>query len=215
MVTAESEWCAEAYMETDYQLLTDDSFIKKLAEYSTFLFFNRLRNSVSNDRAEKRVMALDTTSWHYFELPRLFNVGSTRDELMNKLTPGTQTPYITSSELNNGVTSYVDDISNFGERTITANRGGSVGFFFYQPMNYMATPVDVRVLTPNFEINPCYGIFLATVLQLEKYRFNYSRKMGTDRLKNLRIKLPVRDNEPDWEYIEAYIKSLPYSTNLE
>lgn len=34
------EWCAEAYMETDYSTLTDDDFIKSIKEYSAFKMLN-------------------------------------------------------------------------------------------------------------------------------------------------------------------------------
>ena len=39
-VTSEDEWCAEAYMETDYSTLCDEDFIKKLVDYSAFLVQN-------------------------------------------------------------------------------------------------------------------------------------------------------------------------------
>ena len=79
----------------------------------------------------------------------------------------------------------------------------------------MATPVDVRILTPKFEIDVFIGLFIKTVLQLEKYRYNYSRKMGSDRLSEFRIKLPSNKNNPDWNFMREYIKSLPYSKNLD
>ena len=31
------EWCAEAYMETDYSTLTDADFIRKMQDYAAFL----------------------------------------------------------------------------------------------------------------------------------------------------------------------------------
>ena len=34
------EWCAEAYMETDYSTLTDDDFIKTIKEYAAFKMLN-------------------------------------------------------------------------------------------------------------------------------------------------------------------------------
>lgn len=37
-VTAKDEWCAEAYMETDYSILTDDDFIKTIKDYVAFEF---------------------------------------------------------------------------------------------------------------------------------------------------------------------------------
>lgn len=39
-VTAEDEWCAEAYMETDYSTLSDNDFEKKIKEYIAFKFLN-------------------------------------------------------------------------------------------------------------------------------------------------------------------------------
>lgn len=162
----------------------------------------------------KEKISLNKSSFKRFNLTELFKISSTRDELPSKLAEGSLTPYITSSEFNNGITLYVGDKSDFGANTITANRGGSVGCFFYQPNNYMATPVDVRILTPTFSINPFNALFLITILQMEKYRFNYSRKMGTGRLNHLSILLPEKNGKPDFEFMENYIKSLPYSSSL-
>jgi type I restriction-modification system DNA methylase subunit len=39
-ITAEDEWCAEAYMETDYSTITDEDFIKKMRDYAAFLVQN-------------------------------------------------------------------------------------------------------------------------------------------------------------------------------
>jgi len=39
-VKAEDEWCAEAYMETDYSTLCDNDFIEKMREYAAFLVQN-------------------------------------------------------------------------------------------------------------------------------------------------------------------------------
>ena len=39
-VTFNDEWCAEAYMETDYSTLSEKDFIQKLVDYSAFLVQN-------------------------------------------------------------------------------------------------------------------------------------------------------------------------------
>ena len=54
-----------------------------------------------------------------------------------------------------------------------------------------------------------------TLIRKEKYRFNYGRKWETERMKESLIKLPIDKNgNPDFEFMENYIKSLPYSANL-
>lgn len=39
-VKAEDEWCAEAYMETDYSTITEDDFVNALRNYAGFLILN-------------------------------------------------------------------------------------------------------------------------------------------------------------------------------
>jgi hypothetical protein len=170
--------------------------------------------SIDEDSLNNKKLSLDVKTWKYFELVNLFEISASSDELMDDLSEGGTTPYITSTDDNNGVTSYVKEEPTNSAGTITANRGGSVGYFFYQPLPYKSTPVDVRILTPKFKINPYIGLFLKTILQLEKYRYNYSRKMGSDRLSEFRIKLPALNTQPDWQFMEDYIKSLPYSASI-
>ncbi len=40
IVTAEMEWCTEAYMETDYSVLSEDIFIQELKKYIAFKVLN-------------------------------------------------------------------------------------------------------------------------------------------------------------------------------
>ena len=173
-------------------------------------FLRENEGSLINEKIE-----LNVTNWKYFDLITLFDVSASSDPLITNLAEGGKTPYISSTEKNNGIYEYVDEIATNSGNTITANRGGSVGFFFYQPKEYMATPVDVRILTPKFVLNKYTGLFFTAILKQEKFKFNYSRKMGTDRLKQLKIKLPTnKTGQPDFEYIEKYIKSLPYSSSI-
>ena len=58
-------------------------------------------------------------------------------------------------------------------------------------------------------------MFLITVLRLEQFRFSYGMTGKKERLQSFDIKLPVtKKGEPDWDYMENYIKALPYSSSL-
>ena len=49
----------------------------------------------------------------------------------------------------------------------------------------------------------------------EKYRFNYWKKWGLEKMRVSKIKLPVDNSwKPDFKFMESYIKSLPYSKYL-
>lgn len=59
-------------------------------------------------------------------------------------------------------------------------------------------------------------MFICTILNhINIGRFSYGYAIVQHRLKNLTIKLPsTTQGEPDWEFMENYIKSLPYSSSL-
>jgi hypothetical protein len=152
--------------------------------------------------------------WKQINLGKLFCVSSSTDKLIKDYSNG-NTPYVSSTEYNNGVSNYVDAVPTNSGNMLTVNRGGSVGKTFYHENPFLATPVDVRLLKPKFDLNRWIGLFLSVIIENEKYRFNFSRKMGTGRLKDLMINLPVDKNgNPDWQFMEDYIKTFPYSCEL-
>ncbi len=57
-------------------------------------------------------------------------------------------------------------------------------------------------------------MFLVTIMNLEKYRYNYGRKCSQTRMKQISIKLPSKKGQPDFEYMENFIKSLSYSGSI-
>ena len=64
-------------------------------------------------------------------------------------------------------------------------------------------------------LNQFIALFIVTVLDLERFKYSFGRSWNTKRIKNTRIKLPVNSNgKPDFEFMENYIKSLPYSKSL-
>ncbi len=128
--------------------------------------------------------------------------------------PGT-TPYISSSAENNGVTGYVDSAPSQPGNVLTIARNGSVGTTFYQETPFCAFPDDIRILTPKFNMTKCSALFIKTVIELEKFKYAYGRKLGSSRIKRLRIRLPaVTDELPDFAFMENYIMSLPYSDRI-
>ena len=98
---------------------------------------------------------------------------------------------------------------------ITVNYNGSIGEAFYQPRPFVASD-DVNILYPKkFRLNKYVGLFLCAVIQNEKYRFSYGRKWHKDLMERSSIRLPVDANgNPDWKYMERYMKGMPFSSNL-
>ncbi len=150
---------------------------------------------------------VDTSTWKPFRYDELFDIQK-GDRIINRdMRPGT-IPCIRPIDSNNGVIGYIDIKPNHFENTITVNYNGSVGEAFYQTKPYFALD-DVNILYPKFKLNQFIAMFLITLIKKEKYRFNYGRKWGLDRMTGSIIKLPVTEyGKPDFDFMENYIKSL-------
>ncbi len=99
----------------------------------------------------------------------------------------------------------------FNGGVITTSSNGQPGIAFYQNKDFCATG-DVNVLSAKFIMNKYIALFICTIIENEIYRFNYGRKWGKTKMLEHKIKLPVtKEGKPDWEFMENYIKSLPYS----
>ena len=151
--------------------------------------------------------------WKEFKLTDLFELENGRGYLSSEAqeNPG-KNPFICSSELNNGVACFTSLENKHKGNCITINKDGSVGCAFYQDKDF-STNKHVIVATPKFkEFNKYIAMFIITIIELEKFRYNFGRAWGLDRMQTTIIKLPVDENgQPDYQFMENYIKTLPYS----
>lgn len=159
-------------------------------------------------------MSLYDKRWKWFYFIDLFNIKKGKRRVMSKINKNGKYPFVSSISVNNGVKFMTNIKPNQEEKVITVNYNGSVAEAFYQPEPFWASD-DVNVLYPKFELNPYIAMFLITIIRKEKYRFNYGRKWHKERMEQSKIKLPIIDvREPDWKFMEDYIKSLPYSNAI-
>ena len=180
---------------------------------------------------------LDVTDWKQFRYDEIFDI---KKGYYNKKPPiaiGEQeVPFIGATENKNGVTSFIlsEDLKRYSRdgtinheepierklypaKCITVSNNGSVGEAFYQPLPFTCSH-DVNPLylkDKSIELSPFLGLFLCTIIRADKYRWGYGRKWRPIRMPNSLINLPVTDKgNPDWQLMEDYIKSLPYSSSI-
>jgi hypothetical protein len=215
-IVPEDEWCAEAYMETDYSKLKEEDFIRTVKNFVAFLFLNDSENNacvkLQAQNTLKATLSLSDKKWTNFTYKELFEIKKGKRLTIENMNAGT-TPFIGSIDSNNGYRDFVSKDPNHSANTITVNYNGSVGEAFYQPSPFWASD-DCNVLYSS-DINQYIGLFLTTVIRHDRYRFNYGRKWHMQRMMSSILCLPSTDEgKPDWQFMENYIKSLPYSSNL-
>ena len=159
-------------------------------------------------------LEINTKLWASFRYDDIFEIRKGQRLTKADMLKG-NLPYVGASDSFNGITTYVGQQAIHKGATITVSYDGSIAEAFYQPQSYWASD-SVNVLYPkNFELTPSIGLFLCTVIRQEKYRFNYGRKWHLERMRNSMIKLPVKlDGSPDWQFMEQYIQTLPYSSQV-
>jgi hypothetical protein len=115
-------------------------------------------------------------------------------------------PYVTTSLKNNGVTAFVDEMPNTESKCISVALNGSVGEVFFQAYAFI-TSGDNAVLRLKAEYNPYLLIYIGALIKKHQWRYNYYSKMSLDKLKNLKLPIPFKNDEIDFDYIESIVKN--------
>ena len=206
-VSADDEWLAEAYMETDYSNLNETDFAQVVRNYYAYL--------IKNGRSVENAMSVSTNDWGEFRVEELFVVKKGKRLTKEAQTDG-ETPYVGAIDSNNGVSNYIGQQAKHKGGTISLSYNGSVGEAFYQPEPFWATD-DVNVFYPKqgTRLNQWTALFICTILRQEKYRYSYGRKWVLESMKDTTIRLPkTKDGKPDWDEMERIIKALPYGDRI-
>lgn len=235
-VHAEDEWCAEAYMETDYQNLQEIDFVKKLHETAANMVAHNDPYEyieLNTSPASKKKLTIDTRKWQIIRFDELFSICKGFYNKKPECHTGTEIPFIGAIDKNNGVSDWysIEDIEEssktgddnnapleeklFDGNCITVSNNGSVGFAFYQTRRFTCTH-DVNPLFLhkqwNTALTPLIAMFLCTLIEKERYRWTYGRKWRPKRMPDSELKLPMdKEGKPDWTYMEEYISTLPFS----
>lgn len=157
--------------------------------------------------------AIEPKKWKLVPLSQLFDIKKGKRLTKAHMTPGS-TPFVGAVAVNNGVVTTIGQKPIHQGNTISVCYNGSVGEAFYQDAPFWASD-DVNVLYPKFPMTPAMGVFIATVIRREKYRFNYGRKWHMGRMEETTIRIPCKtDGSPDFRAMERFVLALPFSSQL-
>lgn len=116
------------------------------------------------------------------------------------------TPYVTTTSKNNGVSNFVNEKPNSKGKCLTIALNGSVGQTFFQFDNFI-TSGDNAVLTLKEEYNPYLLFYIGFQIYKQRWAFNYCRKLSDGRLKKFMIPMPMKDNKIDTKYIKKLVEN--------
>ena len=171
----------------------------------------------------ENALALDTNKWGEFQVKDIFTFkngkGLTTEEIEEN---AGDFAVVQSGEKNNGVIGLVDlNYCKFKNYVYTLKpclavaKNGSAGFVSFQKNGCVAGNDAKILLLPDKIAKVGIYLFLQTILSANRFKYSYGRKVTNEKYENEIIKLPINHKgEPDFEFMENYIKSLPYGDRV-
>lgn len=140
-----------------------------------------------------------------------------KDDIPVATDPNYAIRYITRTAENNGCEMLADvreiDSKNI-EKPNAISIGDTTATCFYQEKQFITGDHMVIVRADKW-LNKYTAMFIVALLNNEQYKYSYGRAFLKDRIEDTLLKLPADEHgEPDWNYMEKYIKSLPYGDRL-
>lgn len=118
-----------------------------------------------------------------------------------------KTNYIGAISQNNGIRQKISAKPLHQGNCITVNYNGSVGEAFYQTEPFWASD-DVNVLyLKGYKLNCNVAFYLITHIKKKGLLFSYQNKWNVERMEKTTISLPIKDKQPDYNFMETYIKA--------
>lgn len=198
--------------KVDWEYMTN--YIKKVeTELNLPKFYNKLKKFKEYFLLNKEEKVTFPNSYTFNLLEIFKNLGGGREII--KDTENGNIPLISSGRENNGIEKYIKQGKKlFKKNKLTLAKNGSVGQCFYQNKDFYATS-DVLILE-NPNLNKFTGLFLIPIIEKSSKIYVWHNKIDEKNLMKIRINIPAIQNingvyEPNWQYMEDFIKSLPYA----
>lgn len=158
-----------------------------------------------------------------FKVGDIFSILNGRGITQEEITENIGTfPAIQSGEENNGVIGKIDlDYCKFNNYVfcespcLAVARTGSAGFVSFHKNGCVVGDSAKLLITKTNGLNELHYLFLQTILNQNRFKYSYGRKVTELKYSEEIIKLPAVNDplgiwKPDWQFMEQYIKSLQY-----
>ena len=158
-----------------------------------------------NDKRE-----LYEVEWDRFVLGEIFtDIKSGKSKGLSHLKSG-KTAYLGATNRNNGVLDFVEQKDSMIQKgnaiAFIRNGEGSIGYSIYKKEDFIATSDISSGHHPNLNIYT--GTFITTVADKVRGKYSFGYKRSDTRLKKETLLLPSKSGQPDFEFMEQYMKRM-------
>lgn len=163
-----------------------------------------------NGKVENSNPIINVDQWHSFEISEVFEKidRGKRQKAVDRISG--DIPYYSASKNNNGLTDYISNPSFIASNALIYTTFGDA---YYVEGEFTAS--DEITYFNDKNLNKYNGLFIATILKQEQFRYSFGRKAFKNKISSSRILLPSiivnGKHKPDWNYMTEFIKKINYS----
>ncbi|MDU6791830.1 MAG: restriction endonuclease subunit S [Anaerococcus sp.] len=159
------------------------------------------------------LVGLGNVEWRNFKVGNLFDFDRKPSKGLNNLEIAIDKgiSYLGATNRNNGVLEFVEPRKNLIYKgnciAFIRNGEGSMGYSIYKKEDFIATQ-DISV-GYNTNLDRYNGMFLTTIADRVRGKYNFGYKRNQIRLENEILTLPADENSnPHWDYMSKFMKKL-------
>lgn len=155
-------------------------------------------------------LKLTDREWGTFRIDEILNIEKCKCSKVSSFSEGS-TPYVGATNRNNGVLSFVEKkdtmITKGNCLAFICDGEGSIGLSIYKYENFIGS-TTVKVGRSEY-LNKYVGMFLTTVADTVRGKYNFGYKRNTEHLSAEILQLPIQsDGAPDWKFMKAYMRQV-------
>lgn len=199
------------YMEERIRELESE----RIRELEAYLQVTGLNNYILDEKDRGGVNRLieNKIELKEYKVGELFTVKSSKKKFnannINITNDYNLHPYVARGSSNNGIKGYISENIEFLNDENTLAFGQDTATCFYQDRPYF-TGDKIKILSPvNFTLNSHIGLYIISSMKKTLKHLSWGQNsFNEDFIKNIKIKLPIKNNNIDFNYIEQLIKTL-------
>lgn len=150
---------------------------------------------------------IDTKEWGEFLIGDLFELKRGGVKGLQLLSEG-ETPVIAAAGYKQGVAGYYNVAAEYSNKITVSCNGAGCGSTFYHayPFNING---DAMVLIEKKEMSDMVKRYISCLLNgVLTRKYSYAEKCSPQKAEKEKIKLPIKNGQPDYEYMESFMASV-------
>lgn len=173
---------------------------------------------------DKKKTPVDTSSWGEFDIIALFDIINTKSIRQSDVQDQLQsnngsTPYITASDKNNAILSYIDCPPEWIDEGNCIFIGGKTTTVTYQQHDFCSNDShNLALYLKNEQVRTKYiQLYLASILKKAFAKYHWGDALSKAKIKAETIKLPLKpvanlenytQDDIDWDYMDSFMQAV-------